>query len=616
LAFLLRTFSLDWQSFWIDEAQAFYFVDHPFMETVKLLISPENNGPLYFVMLWGWQRLTGPSDFAIRYLSDLCSALTIAVVWQLARTWFGRRTAGWAGLLLAVSPFAIWFAQEAKMYALHMLLASLATLFLLKALRHNRWMLWLAYGITINLLGYSHFFGGFAIAAQGLITLITTWKDWKKLRSYLITMVLVALPYLPVLRFALRVLPAFQMQDVSKGFVTLPNLLQEMGAEYTLRVSMLQVEHPWRLLGPLALLLILGLAEAWRRGRRRGIWVTGLLTLPVVMFYLISFKVPVFSPKYLSAAFPFFIISLALALEALRYWWKPLAWAALAGMVAVAGWANMRILTQPEFQRTDWRAAAAYLELHARPDDAIVVYADYIHRALNRYYHGAAPVYRFKADAYHPEAYYQGWLQRDNDHHTLWLVLHQDQAMAPQNRLREAAGLLYPNITGVYPNNGQIAILGYSLRWRHTTLPEGAAPLEARFENGLALVGYQVDTTRLRPTDHLLHPPSNWIHVTTYWRLWDAAPAPDFTPFVRMVDAGGGIWGGELQRPPTVFHFDPPERWEPGAIVEAHYDVNLNPLTPPGRFRLIVGLEREGGERILLTDGASEVQLTEITIVR
>jgi len=607
VAFLLRTPTLDQQSFWADEVQSVYFVDRPLLDTIKLVISPEHNGPLYYLLLWFWIWATGATDFAVRYFSDLCSVMTVAVVWQAARTLFNRRVAGYSGLLIAISPFAIWFGQEARTYALHMLLTTLSTLFLIRALHHNRWPYWLGYGIAFNLLAYSHYFGAFAIAAQGIVTVLVTFKEWPRLRSYLVTMLVVALPYLPIVRYALRVIPGFQLQDISKGFVSLPNMLREYGAEYVLRTSMLNVPHPLRLLVPLAFFLLLGLGYAWRYQRRSAFWVTGMLLLPTAIFYPISFKIPAFSPKYLSAAFPFFIITLALSLEGLRRWWKPLTWGGLGVMVATAGWANVRTLTQSQFQRSDWRAAAAYLEAHIEPDDAIVGFAHYAtERALNRYYKGAAPVYRFKADPYAPEAYYQGWLQRDQDHHTLWLLLHQDQAMAPQNRLREAAGAMFPNITGVYPNNGNIAILGYSLRWRHETLPASALPLNARFENGLALAGYHVDADTLPATDKLFHPPSNWIHVTTYWCVWDSAPPLDFTPFVRMVDAQGGVWGGELQRPPTVFHFDPPAQWDTGAIIEAHYDVNLNPVTPPGEYRLIVGLEREDGTRVLLTNGTTE----------
>ena len=266
LAYLLRTFSLDLQSFWIDEVQAFYFVDHSFKETVKLLISPENNGPLYFLLLWGWRQIGGASDFAIRYLSDLLSVLTVAVLWQLARTWFGRRVAGLTALLLAISPFAVWFGQEAKMYALHMLLAALSTLLLIRAANRNRWTLWLAYGITLNLLGYSHFFGAFTILAQGILLVVTHLRkpEIRVTRSYLVTMAIVALPYIPVVRFAWRLIPNFNMQDISKGFVELKYMLQELASEYILRVSRIYVPHLWPLMAFAGVALALGLVRAWR----------------------------------------------------------------------------------------------------------------------------------------------------------------------------------------------------------------------------------------------------------------------------------------------------------------------------------------------------------------
>jgi hypothetical protein len=615
LAYLLRTFSLDLQSFWIDEVQAFDFIDHPLLETIGLIISPEHNGPLYFLLLWIWRRLTGPSDFAIRYLSTLCSVLTVAVIWQLARAWYDHRVAGLSVLLLATSPTAIWYGQEGKMYALHMLLAASSTWLLVRAMHKKRWPLWLAYGVSINLLGYSHFFGAFTIAAQGLVVLATTLRRPRVLRSYIVTMVVIALPYLPIVRYAMRVLPSFQNRDISKGFVILPHMLQELASEYVLRTTRVYVDHLPRLMVFAGTAIALALWNAKRRGRHAAVWFAGLLILPIAIFYPISFHVPVFSPKYLSATFLMFTLGLALAVDQLGRWWRPLAAIGLAGLIALNGWANVRILTNPIFQRSDFRATADFLEIHAKPDDAIVGFADYVHRAVNRYYDGEAPVYRFKAKPYEPEEYYQSWIIGDNDHHALWLVLHQDQAMAPHNRLQEGAAALFPQITGVFPNNGNIAVLGYSVRWRHERLPEGATPREATFTNGLALVGYEVDATSLRATDKLLHPPSNWIHVTTYWQIWDTPPTSDFTPLVQLVDSQGGVWGGELQRPPTVFHHDPPENWDGRTIVEAHYDVNLNPVTPPGAYQLVIGLRGDGEERILTVDGQRQAALTAFEIV-
>jgi hypothetical protein len=617
--FALRTISLDFQSFWIDEVHSFYFVDHPLQETIRLIINPQNNGPFYYLLLWFWRHLAGPSDFALRYFSVLFSVLTVAAMWALVRSSFDRRVAAMTATLLAISPFAIWYGQEAKMYAFHMFLAALTTLLLVRALRKGGWQHWLAYGVTINLLGYSHFFGGFTIAAQGIVTVITTLKKPKKLGSYLLTMVLVGLPYIPVVRYAMRLLPNFQMQDISKGFLPLHLMVQELVSEYTLQVSRIRVDRIHLMVIAVGSVVLLGLWEAWRRDWHRGVWVTGLLVLPTLIFYVISFWVPAFSAKYLSATFLIYMVTVALAIEALRRWWRPLALLGFVGAGLLTLWVNARIWTDPIYQRSDWRAAGTYLEKHIDGQDAIVTFAHYIDRAINRYYSGPVPVIRFESDAYNPEPFYQE-LEQQLGLHSLWLVLHQDQAMAPQNRLKEGAGALYPQITGIYPNNGQIAVLGYNVKWTWDALPDNAKPANVQFRNGLKLVGFRIDQTQLPPTETTLHPPSNWIHVTTYWQRQEVYERSDFSVIVRMIDNQGGVWGGELRRPPTVFHFDPPETWNTDAIVEAHYDVNLNPATPPGRYNLVIGIEENNGDgdvnSVLIDNGKATHLLAPIRITR
>ena len=91
----------------------------------------------------------------------------------------------------------------------------------------------------------------------------------------------------------------------------------------------------------------------------------------------------------------------------------------------------------------------------------------------------------------------------------------------------------------------------------------------------------------LSATDDSLHPPSGWVHVTTYW---DAAvqPAANLAPQIRLVDGAGQVWGEALTRAGDAFHVWPVSRWLPGEILRADFDVNLNPVTPNGVYQLIV----------------------------
>ena len=52
----------------------------------------------------------------------------------------------------------------------------------------------------------------------------------------------------------------------------------------------------------------------------------------------------------------------------------------------------------------------------------------------------------------------------------------------------------------------------------------------------------------------------------------------------------GGVWGGALERSMDVLHQYPLANWQTGQIYEVPFDLNLNPDTPPGLYRVEVML--------------------------
>jgi len=69
------------------------------------------------------------------------------------------------------------------------------------------------------------------------------------------------------------------------------------------------------------------------------------------------------------------------------------------------------------------------------------------------------------------------------------------------------------------------------------------------------------------------------------------------------------VWGASLERGNDAFHVYPPTRWQPGQVVRADFDVNLNPATPPGTYTLVVGLRDAAGVQVPLRDGAPQAVL-------
>jgi hypothetical protein len=145
----------------------------------------------------------------------------------------------------------------------------------------------------------------------------------------------------------------------------------------------------------------------------------------------------------------------------------------------------------------------------------------------------------------------------------------------------------YPLVTTLYPPG--ISLAGYAPGYQLDRLPAEATPVDIQFEPGLRLAGYQAER-QASARDDLFHPPSGWLHVILYWAA-DRPMSQDIQPYVNLVGPEG-VWGASLERANDALHLWPTSRWQPGepAIIRHDLDVNLNPLTPPGRYQLVVGL--------------------------
>ena len=118
LAFLLRAYRLDFQSYWIDEGWTVYFAHQSLAELWQLLQLTEIKPPFYFPSIIYWVKLVGDSEYAVRFYSVIFGVLVAPFAYRLGCDLGGR----WLGLLLAllltVSPYQIWHSQDARMYSI------------------------------------------------------------------------------------------------------------------------------------------------------------------------------------------------------------------------------------------------------------------------------------------------------------------------------------------------------------------------------------------------------------------------------------------------------------------------------------------------------------------
>ena len=165
----LRFATLDVQSLWFDEAVTARLLRMDLPGLLRAIPDSESSPPLYYLLAWPWMQLFGTGEVGLRSLCALVGTATIPVVWALGRRLGGDRAGLPAAALTAINPMLIWFSQEARAYALLVLLGALSALLWLRALelpRDTRRLL--AWGVVAALALATHYFAIFLIAPQAL----------------------------------------------------------------------------------------------------------------------------------------------------------------------------------------------------------------------------------------------------------------------------------------------------------------------------------------------------------------------------------------------------------------------------------------------------------------
>ncbi|HEU5101620.1 MAG TPA: glycosyltransferase family 39 protein [Roseiflexaceae bacterium] len=194
IGFALRLFRLDAQSLWLDEGGTWSEVTgrtgKGWLALLGELFSKDAAYPLYHVALKAWVALAGDSEWALRFPSALAGAATVLALYWAAQE-SGRvgeraddsslspdpvtlslRHPTIAALLFAVSPFALWYAQDAKVYSLLMLALAFELWALLRAFARPGPRAWLILiGISLASL-FVHRLGLLSIAGAALAYVI------------------------------------------------------------------------------------------------------------------------------------------------------------------------------------------------------------------------------------------------------------------------------------------------------------------------------------------------------------------------------------------------------------------------------------------------------------
>ncbi len=613
-AFGLRLYRLGYQELRGDEAFGYFFslrsVSGIFRGTLALR---EPHPIASYLLEKSWIAVAGSSEFALRFLSMWFGVVAVALVYRLARRLaLPRASALLAAALLAVSPYAVWHSQDARMYSLSLALTLASTCLAVEVVARPRLSSWLSYAVVSWLALNTHYFVAFVLLAQNAWFLgqaVLSRQPYRRLApAWVAVQLLVALLYTPWVLAAGGIIAGYGGNGDSPAFGEM--LRRALGVFAIGETAPDTLRSLAALLA--AALLIWGtvlLLRSGRSGRSALALLLLYLFLPLVATWASARGRPIFNERYLIAAAPPFCLLVAVAgtgvPRAIRSSLhardraparlsraRVLAAFAPAFLVAAlslaAGLSLVHLYDDPAFSKSrGWRELAAALRTASAglPTDQVRVVQNYPDPTLWYYYPEAAqrltlpPAPQDEAGARRLAAEWAAAGVRR-------VILPLQPAPAWDEHLIAASAL-----QADYELAGQIQVAGWPVQI-YVRPPERLAACSEAFEGGLTLTGKAIEPEVVVPGGFLA------IHLR-----WDGQPAtlPGGEKLTLQVLNAGGQVVAQTDRP-----FGPTQNQ-----AVSGYGIALPHALPDGSYRLILALydADRAGARLPTAEGADFVEL-------
>lgn len=603
LAFALAAIGLSSRSLWGDEAFSVWASKQP---AALLMAGLDAQPPLYHLVLkWG-RALWGESVFAIRFASLCCGVLCVPLAWRAAAWLLNRRAALLCTLMISVSPMLLYYAQEARMYALAALFSSAAIAVTARGLRGNVSILaWLGYALATLAALFSHFYTLPVLLVNTAALLFGGRGARGRLSQWMLAHGAIALTF-GAWFFGLqwRVLTRSAAAR-NTLWPPLSEVLENIqrgasGLFFGLRYVEWQA---WPAL-VLCAMALLGAVPLWRAGRRATAWVAlGWCGATFVFVFATASRsgiVPDFSPRYLL----FVLLPLALLASGWALW--PGALWAVAGVLALApALAGQRDLRDPAWVKSRYSELLSQLRSRARADDLTVLLNSDQFPLLDYYGPTGTRVWIMDnslwSEARQPEANAQ-FAEARGTAPRVWLLKY-GWASTPGLRSSVEARLASD---GVRLYAGEFGDATLALFERID--PAAEQPVQTAdvpFGGQIRLTGWRVRGAVFNAGDA--------VPIDLIWRA-DAQPAADYTVFMHLRRASDGVQVNALDSAPAPATGG----WRAGQVVTDTRAIQVPADAAPGVYRIVVGLYLYPSfDRLRIGDtDTTEYAVTEIEVAK
>ena len=388
LAFGLGLMHIGRNDIWFDEAASFFFARRRGLDFFRVLLSEDTHGPLYYGLLKLWTLVFGERDWLARLPSVLCAGCAVFVVARLGARLFGRAVGLCAGLMVALSPFHISYAQEVRFYSFIECMASLHALCFVSLLgqttrvsadpaRRSRWPWWgfVATGTACLLTFY---LTGLLLVAE-IFCVLLLWKhiERKRVLGAFAAVALVFSAWLPALIWQIR-----HTHGSIKWILKQPTwkFLSRVCTTFTAGKGATWFDSV------VAVVLVAGaimtLIHIARRRDRGLLPLFCWFLLPLVAVLIISLRRPLYEPRYLMMILPAFFLLAAAGLYRVRL--RSVRLPLIAAVIIALVIADVRYYTGYKSDER-WRDAVALVRREGLATDIVVAVPSYEIATLTYY---------------------------------------------------------------------------------------------------------------------------------------------------------------------------------------------------------------------------------------
>lgn len=451
----LRFIALGRQSFWHDEIDSVMTASGgPGDGLLEIILNI--HGPLYLVLLKGWMALVGDGEGAIRILSALLGSVGLVLFYRAGLRLVGR-AAALAGLaLLAVSPYFLWYSQEARNYALLFDVGLLAVPAFLADIERRTRGTFAATLITTVAACLANLSGFFLLAFHAVYGLTAGRREGYPIRRLAVLLLVAVVVLSPWILRAGGTTGELHLGRPEEGSSVLavkgespPGLLSipftfysfSLGFSVGPSIEELKIHGAAALVPHLPYLIsaagLFGLLALWGliavRKSARLFWILLLwASIPVaLMLFLSALNLKAPNPRYASLAFAPYLLLIAWGVVAIRY--RVVRAVVLILLLLVSLRSDYQYFTNPRYWRPNVRGAGELLRREGRADDVFVAYS--LIYPVTYYMRGFAPMVRPRVSDFADEASMERWLRLSvGDRERMWIVQCHGWWMDPQDR--------------------------------------------------------------------------------------------------------------------------------------------------------------------------------------